>query len=63
MRGKKPVDIRPAIRLGSTVVATMETKEEYCVVMHRRKIQGTRFATLYPLVPVMLEVAKVMNVT
>ena len=57
------MDLRPTARLGSMVVTTMEMKMEYCVVMHRRKIQGTRFAMLYPLVPVMLEVAKVMNVT
>ena len=57
------MNLRPTARLGSMVVTTVEMNEECCVVMHRRKIQGTRFATLYPLVPVMLEVAKVMNVT
>ena len=30
-------------------------EEDYCVVVHRRKIQGTRLATLCPLVPVMSE--------
>ena len=57
------MDLRPTTRLGSMVVTTMEMKVEYCVVMHRRKIQGTQFATLYPLISIMLEVAKVMNVT
>ena len=30
-------------------------KEDHCVLMHRGKIQGTRLATLYPLVPAMSE--------
>lgn len=51
---EKSMDLRPAARLGSMVITTKE-EEDYCVVMHRRKIQGTRLATLYPLVPVMLE--------
>ena len=53
MRGKKSMDLRPTARLGSMVVTMVEMKVEYCAIMHRRKTQGTQFATLYPLVPVM----------
>ena len=52
---EKSMDLRPTARLGSMVVTTKEMEEDYCVVMHRGKNQGTRLATLCPLVPVMSE--------
>ena len=45
MRGKKSMNLRPTVRLGSMVVTTMEIDVESRVVMHRRK--NPRYTTRY----------------
>ena len=55
--GKKSVVLRPTMRVGQHGHCNDGVSGKCCIAMHRRKIHGTRFATLYPLVPIMLEVA------
>ena len=61
--GKKSVVLRPTMGVGQHGHCNDGVSGKCCIAMHRRKIHGTQFAMLYTLVPVMLEVAKEMNVT
>ena len=55
MRGKKPWTYDQPQGWAAWSLQRRKWKEDYGVVMHRRKIQGIRLAALYPLVPVMSE--------
>ena len=55
MRGKNPWTYDQPQGWAAWSLQRRKWKEAYGVVMHRGKIQGTRLATLCPLVPVMSE--------